>query len=342
MQKYLLFLLLCACGMQAQNPPIADPGRVVILSERVGPVIDSTERERFSLFGGALIRYFGSTRSFRKAVVVQLPDSTYGVRFTVGLPNEAPRDTLVTYSYAVIWQLAEKINHFEEIQAGTYQPAQQPPPLRSNTGELVVSEAKRGRVASRAVGKLPLAPAEGYPYPRYFPAVDFGFGLRTYSPDVSGLAGVFGRDPDLGLSPLLSGIFEIGFAEAFAIQLEGGSSVGGEKAFQGSLGGVYYIPLSSSKKVRAFVGAAMIFCSLDSRYSGIVVNGGGSGFSGTAGLQLLLGTVAAAEVYAGYSSLPEVTTLYTDWSPSGAERVSVPASVKLSSPVLGLRVKFLE
>ncbi len=321
MHKYLLVLLLCASAAQAQNAPIADTGRVVILSQRVGPVIDSTEREKFSLFQGILIRNFGSTQSYRKAVVVQLLDSTYWVRLTVGLKNQPERDTLVAYSPAVIRQLAEKIDHFEAIQAGTYR-----------------SETPAGSLAS---GKLPLAPAEGYLYPRYFPALDFGIGLRTYSPDFSGLSGVFGRAPNLGVSPFLSAIAEMAIMEALAIQAEGGISVGGDKAYQGSLGGVYYLPLISSKKLRAFVGAAYTFCSLHYSSSGIIVEGGGSGFSGTAGLQLHLGTAAAVDVYAGYSSLPEVTTQFSDWTVSG-NRITVPASVKLSSPMLGLRIKFFE
>ncbi len=341
MRQYLVLLLLCASSMplRAQNPALPDTGRVVILSERVGAVIDSTEREKFGLFTGILIRHFGSTGSFRNAVVLQLPDSTFRVRFTVGGQNGSQRDTLLTYSIGALWLLSQKINHFEEIESGRYRLTQEAPPLQSVKGTLIFPEPIKRPMGSTGYGTLPLAPAERYPYPRYFPALDFGIGLRTYDPDLSGLTGVFGKVPSLGLSPFVSAITEIALTEAFALQLEGGMSVGGEEAFQGSIGGIYYVPLTSSKKVRAFLEAAILLCSFNARQSGIIVEGGGAGASVTAGLQLLLGTSMAVDIYAGYSALPEVNTQFTDYSSTST---GIPASVDMSSAMFGLRIKFLQ
>ncbi len=347
MWQYLVLLLLCACSvrLQATILSIPDTGRVVILSERVGPNIDPAEREKFGLFESILIRLFGSTLSFRNAAVLQLPDSTFRVCFTLGWQNERPRDTLVTYSYEVLLRIAETIEHFEGIKSGAYQQGRSTPSLRSATGELVVPKATESRVASQGHEirplALPLAPAEGYPYPRYFPSLDLGIGLHTYAPDLSGLSKVFGKTPSLGISPLVFGIAELALAEAFAIQIEGGLSIGGQNSYQGSLGGAYYIPLGSSREVHAFLGAAILICSLSAEQSGIRVEGGGAGFSGTAGVEIKLGTTAATDFYAGFCSLPEIATSFDDWV-SPTQRTSVPASIKLSSLLFGLRIKFIQ
>jgi hypothetical protein len=339
--------------LQAQIPSIPDTGRVIILSARVGPNINPVERQKFDLFESILVRHFGSTLSFRSAVVLQFPDSTFCVRFTVGRENEKPRDTLIVYSYGILCRIAEKIEHFEEIQSGKYQPVDNPPPLLSSTGEPVMVKArsvpldsKASRADSRAPMRLPLASTEGYVYPRYFPALNFGIGFRTYDPDLSGLSRVFGTTPSFGLSPLITGFAEIAIAEAFAIQIEGALSAGGEKANQGAVGGTYYVPLVSSRTVHAFASAAILWCSITAEKSGIVVQGGGVGFSGTTGVQLQLGKKAAVEVCGGLCSLPDVATTFTELKPSTqnspAQTVTVPASIKLSSLTFGLRLKFFE
>jgi hypothetical protein len=347
MRQYLILLLLCACSVRLHATILSTPdtGRVVILSERVGPNIDPAEREKFGLFESILIHLFGSTLSFRNAVVLQLPDSTFRVCFTLGWQNELPRDTLVTYSYEVLLRIAETIEYFEGIKSGAYLPGRYPSPLLSATGELIVPKAADSRVALQDHEilplALPLAPAEGYSYPRYFPSLDLGIGLHTYAPDLSGLSKVFGKTPSLGISPLVTGIAELAIAEAFAIQIEGGLSMRKGKAYQGALGGAYYIPLGSSGEVHAFLGAAILICSLGAEQSGIRVEGGGAGFSGTAGVEIMLGTTAATDIYAGFCSLPEVATSFNDWV-SPTQRTSVPASIKLSSLVFGLRIKSIQ
>ncbi len=354
MRQYLVLLLLCAGGAcaQTQTPSIPDTGRVIILSDRVGPDINPEERQKFGLFAPILMSLFGSPESYRNAVVVQLPDSTFRVRFTVGRQDDPPRDTLVTYSYEVLWRIAERIEHFEEIQSGAYKPGQRPPTLLSATGEPVLPSSSKqratstGRAALADRMKLPLAQAEGYPYPRYFPALDFGIGLRTYGPDLSGLSGVFGKTPSLGISPMVSGVAEIALSEMFAMQCEAALSIGGESAAQANLGGVYFISLVPSRTVKAFLGAAIVFFSMDSKASGLIVEAGGTGFSGTIGVQLQLGQSGAMDVYGGYCSLPDVATEFSEYkSPTQGtppQEVKTPVSVKLSSPIFGLRFKFFE
>jgi hypothetical protein len=354
MRQYLVFLLLCAGGAcaQTQTPSIPDTGRVIILSDRVGPDIDPEERQKFNLFESILKSIFGSTFGYRNAVVLQLPDSTFRVRFTIGGQDDPARDTLVTYSYLVLCRIAERIQHFEEIQSGSYQQAQSPPPLLSAAGDTVVPKpsqrpsASTGGGVTTNRGKLPLAQAEGHRYPRRFPALNLGLGIRTYSPDFSGLAGVFGTTSSFGSSPLLTCIAEMTVADALGIQLEGAMAFGEGKSYQGSVGGAYYVPLLSSGTLRAFVGAGVLWGSINEEKSGIRVEGGGIGFSGTAGVQIQLGHDGAVDLFGGFYSLPQVATTFTDYRtpPQGTTpvMVTIPASVKLSSVIFGLRLKFLE
>jgi len=325
----------------AQNPSIPDTGRVIVLSSRVGPTIDPDERQMFNLFEGMLIHICGSTRTFRNAVVLQFPDSTFRVRFTVARENEPPKDTLVTYSYEVLWHLAERIEHLEEIQNGKYQPGQRPPPLLSASGEMAVPRTEAKPVFSATRGNIPFAPPESLRYPRYYPALDFGLGLRTYSPDLSGTAKLFGKTPSFGISPLASGFVEVRIADAFAIQAEGAVSLGGTACNQFTAGGSYFVPLVPTGSVQLFVNASVLLCSFRAESSGLVVEAGGSGFAGTAGVEFTLGQSGAVDVYGTWCSLPTIGTTFVRRI-SSTEQERIPASINLSSLIFGLRLVFFE
>ena len=335
MRKLLALFLVCACGvrLQAQDAAIPDSGRIVILSDRVGPSIDPAERTKFYLFPSIL--------NYRNAVVLQLPDSSFRVRFTVGRENEPPRDTLAVYSYAILCRMAERIDHREEIETGRYQPGVNPPPLWSATAAAVQLRTPKPPGFPKNVGTLPLAPAEGYPYPRYFPAIHIGLGMRTFNPDFSGLAAALQKTPSLGVSPLMTGLVEIAIIEAISIQAEGGVSIGGEESFQGSIGAVYYLPLNSTRSVRLFAGAAFFGWNFSALLSGIRVDGGQSGFCGTAGVEIHVNQAAAVDLYGGYCPLPTVSTIFYDYQRSPQSAQAVPASVKFSSLLLGLRISSL-
>jgi hypothetical protein len=342
MRQLLISLLVCTSWVYtyAQISAIPDTGRMVTLSERVGPVINPAEREKYDLFASILVRHFGSTSTYRSAVVLQFPDSTFRVRFTVARENEPPRDTLVLYSAQVLWRLAEKIENFEVIRSGVYKEEQLPSPLFSATGDLILPRGSGKSLTQRGYGKLPLASAEGYVYPRWFTAVHLGIGLRTYSPDLSGLSEALGRNPSLRISPLLSALTEVALAEEFSLRIEGAISIGGSKCYHFVIEPVYYIKQIASKSVRPFVSAGVLICSLDGEVSGIIVKAGGTGFSGTVGMEMLAGSAAALELYGSYCALPKVTTTFADWT-SPSQRREVPASLNLSSLIFGLRIKIL-
>ncbi len=89
-----------------------DSLRVVILSPRVGLVIDAKERDQFNLFPLA--------QGFDSAVVLRNSQGLYGV-FIMGTTQDGHiTDTIFSYTEGVLINIAEKIDHFEEIKNGTY------------------------------------------------------------------------------------------------------------------------------------------------------------------------------------------------------------------------------
>ena len=106
------FLLVGHFAGAGQSVP-ADSARIVVLSDRVGPVVSPDERQRYHLFT--------QFKDFSRAVVLQLPDSSCAVRFTL-VSTGGLRDTLVRYSWTAIMLMADRIEHFEELEKGEAEP----------------------------------------------------------------------------------------------------------------------------------------------------------------------------------------------------------------------------
>ena len=108
-----LALLSMPNSLQAQ-----DSDKVVILSPRVGSVIDAAERERYELFP--------EVRDFDRAVFLQTPKKNYYAKIMFMGPDGARRDTTVQYPEGVLLLLAEKIEHFEDLKENRYHMGDQP------------------------------------------------------------------------------------------------------------------------------------------------------------------------------------------------------------------------
>ncbi len=117
-------LLLASSSLIAQ-----EKDKQVILSPRVGPTIDASEREHFELFQ--------EINDFARAVLFQTPDSTYYARIVLIGADGKARDTTVWYFKSYLFMLAEKINHFEELAAWNYQIGQKPETLQVVTDEYI-------------------------------------------------------------------------------------------------------------------------------------------------------------------------------------------------------------
>jgi hypothetical protein len=95
-----------------------DSDYVVVLSPRIGSVIDAAKRERYDLFPGI--------KGFDRAVFLQTPEKMYYARIMFIGPDGARRDTTVRFTEDTLLVLAERIEHFEELKQNTYHIGERP------------------------------------------------------------------------------------------------------------------------------------------------------------------------------------------------------------------------
>ncbi len=134
-RKTSLTILVELAMLPVSNTLFAqDSAKVVILSPRVGPVIDAAEREYFHLFQ--------QIKDFHSAVMLENPDSTYYAWIVLEEANGNTKDTAVWYSRSYLLMLTQQINHFEELTEGKYQMGQNPATL-----QVIESEEARGAPA---------------------------------------------------------------------------------------------------------------------------------------------------------------------------------------------------
>jgi hypothetical protein len=338
----LLLLLWCPfASTTAQLIGGVDSTRVVILSDRVGPVIDLQEREQY--------RLFLQINGFVHAVVLQLPDTTFVIRFTIAEPGGRERDSLVVYGGPLLRNLAERIEHFEEILAGTYRISERPAVLKLATGGAVVyptisivaaPTALSGRPPQGQLpsGPLPLSPSHLLYRERAYPfLLDFGVGIRTFSPDLDGLSQVFQGTPSFSYSPLVTAHVELAVVEMFSVQAEAGTSTSSD-GFTASVGFVFYVPIPTLRSLRPFIGAALEWCTVSGSYSGFDMAAGARGYSVTAGLEFLTKGVVGMDLLCGYAFFSPVSTTISDYTLAHPAT----ATIDFSGPTFGLRLKFLQ
>lgn len=188
---------------------------------------------------------------------------------------------------------------------------------------------------------LPLAPAGALRFPRRYPSLDLGVGIRHLNPDLSGLAEVYGGTPSFRLSPIICGVVEIALSDVVALQLDAGASLaGGESTGYQGLAGIMFQPrLFPDPDLRVGLGGGVAVCWFHGESSGITTEAGATGYYLCAGLERRLDADSAVELYGGYSSYPRVSTDYA--SASDPESALIPASVDFSQAVVGLRLKVL-
>jgi opacity protein-like surface antigen len=319
----------------------------------VGSVIDAGERERYGLFQGI--------KGFDRAVFLQTPEKTYYAKIMFVGPDRARRDTTIRYSEDSLLVLAEQIDHFEDLEKGTYQMGQQPATLK------VVD--RQGQVVEQQPDLLPFAARAGEFEPESYPEWGFVVGLSTYSPDFSGLNAAFGAIEDkyrnqgysvahhtvnFDPSPCLWFNVEIRLSRAFALLLEAGTTT-----FRGDIGSshndqpnyaslkalsasvLYHFAPFETTWLRPYVGAGLgqYYFKVAQRYDNaapsqylvISSEGGNTGFQAVAGVELSPRGAPSLSLYTKYLFIPTVETTTT---------AGVKANVDLSSMVAGAGISF--
>jgi hypothetical protein len=111
-RKYETYIIVFILIIVQTNINAQQCNKVVILSKRVGLTVEKSERDYFHIFG--------SFEDFKRAFVYLSPSGKYFVKFTSQKQGSVEKDTIIFYSEISILNLAEKIDHFEELADGTY------------------------------------------------------------------------------------------------------------------------------------------------------------------------------------------------------------------------------
>jgi hypothetical protein len=357
-RMWACFLLLgiAACHAFARVPLTApgDSASVLILSDRVGPVIDAEEAAQYHIFS--------QIKGLVEARVVELADSSTAVVVTLTRARESRVDSLVFYTENTLKMIAEKIDHFESFSDGAYVMGSQPVSIRHSTYRVPVHVAAEQhtwaqvlvpvptsqvpQTQNRAVSQLRAAERSGYPRERAYPVFAIGFGVRTYSPDTKGLQQTTGSFSYGGL--ITVGV-EIVISRSFGIQAEGGGTTENEGRYA-SIGPVIYLPVFSNPGISPFLGGGLAWTSSKGGGNGLLLNAGAKGYYFTGGVEFNMGIAAAFDIFGSYLGFRKVSTTFQDiWASSvqnpgtpPANPASVPAaeaSMNFSHFTAGIRLK---
>ncbi len=329
-----------------------DSVKVIIVSPRVGREVDAGEREHFKVF----TRIVG----FDHAVFYQRTDSSYVAHVVYQSGRGVINDTLIEFSRVQLTMLAEKINHLEGMENGTYHFGDDPPKLTYEDGSLVsVKRVDSPQTPSAAAivhlsEILPLVPDSISEQLLDEPsACSIGIGLSWYSPDYAGLIQAYHaveqkylqqgydvgkQEPAFGTSTLLWLDFGIRFTDNTRLILSGGTQLAGSVDFKAATAVLrfsFLIPEIASFHPYVDVGVGHFRISCEQKYGasvggyatldGLLIDASSTGFSFAFGVGG--GTATNWNIYVGYQSIPTVhqsTTLGTD------------ATIAMSSVVMGV------
>jgi len=184
----------------------------------------------------------------------------------------------------------------------------------------------------RATGSIPFARVNESFGSTWGRAIELGIGLRTFNPDLSGLASAFEHTPSSVLTVVVSALIEADISKVGGIQLDAGPllSTAGLSGCQGLLGVILYPPLLIRPAHRVFLNGGMSAASFSYEKSDLIAKAGHSGWYAGAGWERRLGRDREVQFYGAYSSAPRVSK-----NSSGGS-----AWVDVSSVMVGARIKW--
>ena len=286
-------LLFLACVSFAYSVVFAqDSAKVIILSPRIGVVLNRQERDYFQI----LMR----VNDFENAVFYQSADKRCFAKISLRQKLAPPKDTTIFYPVGFLINISEKIDHFEDLQEGKYHMGAQP---AFSASQLDTAEARffvhgalafpldtlNARSLMPAVRwrdeELPFAGnAEKY-FLDDFPDWGFGFGYSAYFADLSGitmaLTKVEDRYRNLGydivtnslntkVSPLRLLDLKIRFSSSFAALCEVGKTVGSDNVLMEWFSASFLYRFQTLKETRIFpfvgAGVTVVYLSAEQYY----------------------------------------------------------------------------
>ncbi len=253
--------LLPALGVLLLAMPLSvarGADEVIILSPRLGTVIDATEREQFG--------FFLYIDNFREAAFYRTPEMTY---YAVVRRHERP-DTTISFSESVLEETAEIIENFEAIRERRYHKGTNTP----------VSYSVPPEWRSDAEDLLPFAK---HASPRSSPAIGLGFGIGSYHAGLEGVERAFQAiedvyrssgypipdPPEIQADPMQLWALTIRVSSTWQVACQAGLS-GGESNRIKLLGGLltarFPIPGTASHTLHASIGGGRYGFSLSKTY----------------------------------------------------------------------------
>jgi hypothetical protein len=292
MNSFRSFLFILCVGIFTSLVSAQDSARVIILSPRIGAVLNRQERDYFQI----LMR----VNDFESAVFYQLPDKRCFAKISLR-PKLAPaKDTTIFYPIGFILNISEKIDHYESMLDGKYQMGDQPSFSASQLDTAGARFVVQGALASPLdttgalsvmpdarwmVQELPFAGDADKFFFDDFPDWGFGLGYSAYIADLSGITSaltkVENRYRNLGydiqtnslntqVSPLRLFDLKIRLSSSLAVLCEAGKSLGSDNLqmewFSTSL--LYRFQTFKAERFFPFVGAgvAVVYISGEQSY----------------------------------------------------------------------------
>ena len=374
MKFKLLFVLIFILSMSGKS--IAqEKDSVIILSDKVGSIITRDERDLYKLFP--------SIKNFNYSIVYKTETNKYYAKFCTTIEGEL-KDTMIYYSEQILLIIAEKINNFQDIVDGNYKMGTKPAILLTRGNESIIEDETRIRKiipgiqkTTTSEGTILLSNSDDIVFSdsvelnkvkmkinRSF--YKFGFGVSTYSPDMSGLNSAFTlienfyRDQgyyilqhstefDFGvlllyrINLIISEKFSLGFN---AVQ----STEGNNKLYSVAASGIYYYPLSNINWLTPFADFEISYnyCKARVNYNNrispisntgsydfldhIEASGSSTGFGLKVGASIDRGDNFSFDVFIKYNYIPKMKTVVT------TGLLSADAESKLSSIVFGTMI----
>jgi hypothetical protein len=351
MRKKIFWMILIGLALVSIPKRVLaqDTDKVVILSPRVGTMIDASERDHFHLFP--------QIKGFNRAVVYETPGKTYYIVIVSVRPNGTTKQTIVPYRENELLTLAEQIDHFEDLEKGTYQMGQQQATLR------VVG--RQDQVVEQQSDLLPFALKTNESPLESFPQLGVGVGISASSLDPGGIAVAFNAIEEkyrkqgytiihqsLNLDPPMQYRcnLTLRLSQSFALLVDVGRSFGtGLELKTVSARALYCFRVFEQRWVRPFAGGGILFShfSIEKEYgdqnrispiqsSGVYdylesvsAEGGNIGLMLDAGIDLMPSPAGAISVYLNY-----VTSSTAEATVDGIQH----ASVKFGGLVPGVRL----
>ena len=286
-------LLFLACVSFAYSLLSAqDSAKVIILSPRIGVVLNRQERDYFQI----LMR----VNDFESAVFYQSADKRCFAKISLRPKLAPPKDTTIYYPVGFMINISEKIDHFEDMQEGKYHMGAQPSFLASQLDTAGARFFVEGVLASPfdTSSALLLVPSgrwrdEELPFAgdakKYFfddfPDWGFGLGYSAYFADLSGITSaltkVESRYRNLGyeiqsnslnthVSPLRLLDLKIRFSSSFGALCEAGKAIGSDNVLMEWFSASFLYRFQTFKDARLFpfvgAGITVVYLSADQSY----------------------------------------------------------------------------